>query len=131
MSAARIALFAAVVAGLVLWGRPQLSSSQVPTHTPAGGIKGDRFEFEVVESFDAKYQGDTPGHMGRHGGLGEVHPQVALGDAIYRGEDKVGVVTGLHWSRAQGALDIEFDPATKTRIAVGDVVWLKLGGVAK
>jgi hypothetical protein len=127
----RVLLSALLVAGFGLWFWPQLVSSQVPAPPPPGGIKGDHFEFEVVESFDAKYEGDTPGHIGRHGGLGEIHPQVALGDPIFLGDKQVGVVTGLRWSRAQGALDVEFDPATKTRIAVGDVVWLKLGSETK
>lgn len=119
------------VAAFALGNLPQRGNSQVPKSNDEVGIQGDRFEFEVVESFDAKYQGDTPGHIGRHGGLGEIHPLVALGDPVFRGDEQVGIVTGLRWSRAQGALDVEFDPASKTRIAVGNVVWLKLGGGAK
>lgn len=87
-----------------------------------------RFEFEVVECFDAKYQGDTPGYIGRHGELGDLRPAAGLGDPIFRGDEKIGSVTRLTWSRAQGSLEIEFDPATGARIHVGDVVWLKLGG---
>ena len=115
-----------VVAAMVVWGRPQLGNSQVPA-----AKSGDRFEFDVVESFDARYEGDTPGHMGRSGGLGEIHPQVALGDTVYRGDEAVGVVTGLKWSRVQGSLDVEFDPTSKVRIAVGEIVWLKIGGSGK
>lgn len=123
MTGSRTALLLVVLlAGLVLWNLPQASRSQAPATQPPG-----RFEFDVVESFDARYDGDTPGHMGRRGGLGDIHPEVALGDPVFHGEEKVGVVTGLRWSRAQGALDVEFDPTAKTRIAVGDVVWLKLG----
>lgn len=89
------------------------------------------FAFVVVESFDAKYEGDTPGHLGRHGGLGDTVPKVSLGDPVYRGEGEaatvVGRVTNLKWSRGQGSLDIEFDPTDKTRIEIGDNVWLKLG----
>ncbi len=89
------------------------------------------FGFVVVESFDAKYEGDTPGHLGRHGGLGDQVPRLALGDPVYRGEGEaaavVGRVTNLKWSRGQGSLDIEFDPTDKTRIEIGDNVWLKLG----
>jgi hypothetical protein len=87
----------------------------------------ERFDFDVVRSFDAKYQGDTPGHIGRHGGLGERRPLIALGDPVYRGDEQVGIVTELVWTRAQGALDIEFDPLPKARVCVGDLVWVKLG----
>ncbi len=56
---------------------------------------------------------------------------VALGDPVYRGEGDaaavVGRVTNLKWSRGQGSLDIEFDPTDKTRIEIGDNVWLKIG----
>lgn len=87
---------------------------------------GNRLEFEVVQSFDAKYEGDTPGHMGRAGGLTSRKPHVALNDPVYRGDQKVGIVTGLLWNRTNGSLDIEFDPAEKARVAVGDAVWLVL-----
>ena len=105
------------------------SDAQVPpAESPsAPGV----FAFVVVESFDAKYEGDTPGHLGRHGGLGDQVPRLALGDPVYRGEGDaaavVGRVTNLKWSRGQGSLDIEFDPTDKTRIEIGDNVWLKIG----
>lgn len=88
---------------------------------------GSRFQFEVVESFDARYAGDTPGHVGRGGGLG-VHPHVALGDAVHgvvHDADRViGVVTGVTWDRVRGSLTVEFRPTGSERIAVGDDVWL-------
>ncbi len=105
------------------------SDAQVPPAEPpiAPGV----FAFVVVESFDAKYEGDTPGHLGRHGGLGDQVPRLGLGDPVYRGEGNaavvVGRVTNLKWSRGQGSLDIEFDPTDKTRIEIGDNVWLKHG----
>lgn len=105
------------------------SDAQVPQaeHPSPPGV----FAFVVVESFDAKYEGDTPGHLGRHGGLGDQVPRLALGDPVYRGEGDaaavVGRVTNLKWSRGQGSLDIEFDPTDKSRIEIGDNVWLKLG----
>ena len=83
-----------------------------------------RLSFEVIESFDAKYLGDTPGHMGRVGGLGVRKPKVALGDPVYRGEERVDTVTGLVWNRANGSLDVEFDPAPLKTIVLGDTVWL-------
>jgi hypothetical protein len=98
----------------------------VTTAVPAAKING-RFEFEVIESYDAKYLGDTPGHVGRHGELGDFRPQAALGDPIYRNEEKVGKVSALKWSQGHGSLEIEFDPEPLTRISVGDVVWIKLG----
>ena len=42
---------------------------------------GTAFSFEVIESHDADYLGDTPAHLGRNGGL-TVRPHVALGDAV-------------------------------------------------
>lgn len=93
---------------------------------PAPKFNG-KFEIEVIESFDAKYQGDTPGHIGKHGELGDFRPQAALGDPVFRGDEKVGTVTNLLWSPGHGSLQVEFDPEPKVRIAVGDVVWLKFG----
>ncbi len=91
--------------------------------------QGARFEFEVIESFDATYLGDTPGHMGRAGGL-TVRPSVALGDGVYRtrGEvtERIGTVSRVRWERASGGLTVEFDPMPVFRIAVGDVVWVDL-----
>lgn len=122
MKVPRLAVLLGIVFAVVLVGGvPRWAASQTAPELT------DRFQFEVVESFDARYEGDTPGHMGRHGGLGDAHPQVALGDPVYRDEQQVGVVSGLKWSRAQGSLEVEFDPSSKKRIAVGDVVWLKLG----
>jgi hypothetical protein len=89
---------------------------------------GSRFEFEVVQSFDAKYEGDTPGHVGRSGGLENRKLHVGLGDPIFRGDQQVGKVTGLSWSRAHGSLEVEFDPVADARVCVGDVVWLALDG---
>ena len=121
---------AAATAALVLaaaWaGLAALRSQPVTPSAPAPRANG-RFEFEVIESFDAKYEGDTPGHIGRHGELGDDRPKAALGDAVYRGEQKIGTVTGLRWSRGHGSLEVEFDPQPKTRIQVGDLVWMKLG----
>jgi hypothetical protein len=117
------------IALVVVW---QLGSGG---QQPAGGKaapteSSNRLEFEVVHSFDAKYQGDTPGHMGRAGALQNRHPHIALGDAVYRGEEKVGDVTGLSWNRANGSLDIEFDPVDNARICVGDNVWMMLDASA-
>jgi hypothetical protein len=112
----------AIVAGWQLW-----SSGQQP-----GAVKvkvaadSNRLAFEVVQSFDAKYEGDTPGHMGRAGGLQNRRLRVALGDRIYRGDENVGSVTGLTWNRTNGSLDIEFDPVDRVRVCVGDDVWMAL-----
>lgn len=119
------AVIIAVASHLLL--RAGAQSPNVAQVAKAGG----RFEFEVVESFDARYVGDTPGHVGRHGELGELRPHVALGDPVQRGEQRVGTVTGLTWSAAHGSLEVEFDPEPLTRIAVGEVVWIRLGDGSK
>lgn len=96
----------------------------------ASGGNPSRFEFEVIQSFNAKYEGDSPGHIGRSGGFTDRRPRAALRDAVYRGEEKIGVVTGLTWNRVQGSLEVEFDPVADVRISVGDGVWLALEGAA-
>ena len=35
---------------------------------------------------------------------------MALGDPVFRGDVKVGVVNALTWERAKDGLEIEFDP---------------------
>lgn len=101
---------------------PAVPQRQHPPH-------GTHFWFEVIESFNAKYEGDTPGHIGRHGGI-TLHPHVALGDPVYHRigeEDKaIGVVTGATWDRLRGSLSVEFRPRNDHRIAVGDEVWVDL-----
>lgn len=101
---------------------PRAPIREHPTH-------GTRFWFEVVESFNAKYQGDTAGHVGRGGGL-TLHPHVALGDPVYHrigDTDKaVGSVTGVVWDRLRDRLTVEFRPHEDHRIAVGDEVWVDL-----
>jgi hypothetical protein len=103
------------------------SRAQTGDARPAISIAkpGTRFEFEVIESFNAKYLGDTPGHLGRAGGL-ESRPRVALGDPVYREETQIGTITAVVWSRVQGSMAIEFDPVPLTRICVGDRIWLDL-----
>lgn len=90
---------------------------------------GTHFAFEVIESFNAKYEGDTPGHIGRGGGI-TLHPHVALGDTVYHrigeADQAIGVVTGATWDRLRGSLNIEFRPKNDHRIAVGDEVWVDL-----
>lgn len=109
------------------WTRAQSEEGE-QSNTQA---KDGRFEFEVVVSFDEKYEGDTPGHIGRGGGLALVRPNVALKDAVYRGDAQVGTITGVTWDRARGSLEIEFDPSPNVRVAVGDLVWIALDGRAK
>ncbi len=86
-----------------------------------------RFEFQIVESFDAHYLGDTPAHKGRHGLSGR-RPDMALGDPVHRGDEVIGHVTSLVWDRAKDSLEIEFDPEPKTRISIGETVWIPIGG---
>lgn len=95
--------------------------------------QGTPFVFEVIESLDAAYLGDTPSHVGRDGGL-EFRPNVALGDPVYRHSPKpegrppqrVGRVTRVVWERVSRSLTVEFDPEPLLRIAVGDEVWIDL-----
>lgn len=95
---------------------------------------GTPFQFEVIESHDAEYLGDTPAHEGKDGGL-TVRPNVALGDPVYRGEGEsrrvVGRITRVVWSRVSGSLEVEFDPEPFQRIAVGDSVWIDLNPAEK
>jgi hypothetical protein len=119
-----------LVVAVVALSRPFGTDGQQPANIAKPAADPNRFEFEVVQSFDAKYEGDTSGHVGKNGGLENRRPQVALGDAVYRGQDKIGVVTGLGWSRTHGSLEVEFDPIGEVRICVGDVVWLALNGRA-
>lgn len=95
---------------------------------------GTPFQFEVIESHDAEYLGDTPAHEGKDGGL-SVRPNVALGDPVYRGEGDsrrvVGRITRVAWSRVSGSLEVEFDPEPFQRIAVGDSVWIDLNPAEK
>ena len=90
---------------------------------------GTPFFFEVIDSHDAKYPGDTPSHLGKDGGL-TVRPNVALRDPVYRTVNKVttviGRVTLVQWDRVSGSLTVEFDPEPLHRIAVGDEVWVDL-----
>jgi hypothetical protein len=117
---------AGVALGLMIAvGWQLLSSGQQPAPEKAKD-SGNRLEFEVVHSFDAKYLGDTPGHMGRAGGLSMRRPRIALGDPVYRGEEQVGLVTHLDWNRVNNGLDVEFDPIANARVCVGDSVWLVL-----
>ena len=94
---------------------------------------GTRFHFEVIESCDARYLGDTPAHSGKDGGL-TVRPQVALGDLVYRsadGKDRVvGRITRVAWNRVSGSLEVEFHPEPLVRVAVGDEVWIDLNPAA-
>lgn len=95
---------------------------------------GTPFHFEVIESHDAEYLGDTPAHIGKDGGL-TVRPQVALGDAVYRtvgtATKVVGMITLVKWDRVSGSLTVEFDPQPFERIAVGDEVWIDLNPAPK
>jgi hypothetical protein len=105
--------------------QPGDTQARLPPAAP-----GTRFAFEVIESHDAKYLGDTPGHTGRDGGL-DVRPNVAIGDAVYRDDADgdpvvVGRITAVSWERVSGSLTVEFDPEPLLRIAVGDEVWIDL-----
>lgn len=124
-------LVLAMVPLVVAQDIPNANAPKKITTAPARQIVSGHFEFEIVESYDAKYLGDTPGHIGRHGELGDFRPHAALGDPVYRGDEKVGHVTGLKWSKGAGSLEIEVNPEPFVHICVGDVMWLKLGDERK
>jgi hypothetical protein len=126
---------AAAVVGLALAtaapaARVARAAEGEPSLPPAP--PGMAFRFEVIESHDAEYLGDTPAHLGKNGGL-TVRPQVALGDPVFRktatGRTRVGHITRATWSRVAGSLEVEFDPEPFQRIAVGDEVWIDLNPV--
>lgn len=122
----RCILWSLVLIGIAIGGYATVVAQQAEPVKTTPTVNG-KFEFEIIESFDSKYAGDTPGHIGRHGELGDFRPSAALGDPVFRGEQKIGTVTNLLWSRGQGSLEIEFDPEPNIRIAVGDECWLKMG----
>ena len=102
------------------------SSAQGPAAPAQAQANPGRFEFLVVESFDARYLFDTPGHLGR-ASLGRNSPRVALNDPVYRQSTKVGKITHLNWNEANESLEVEFDPDPGQRVAIGDAVWVALG----
>jgi len=116
------------VAAALTAGRAAAQATDAHAELPLAP-PGTPFAFEVIESHDADYLGDTPAHEGRDGGL-TVRPNVALGDAVYRNEKQgpriVGRITRVAWNRVSGSLDLEFDPVPLQRVAVGDVVWVDL-----
>lgn len=99
-----------------------------PIQDPKVDEKTDpKFEFEVLESFDAQYLGDLPGHVGRDG-LNGRRPNIALGDPVFRANEQIGTVTVLKWNRVNDSLEVEFDPLPNHRIFVGESVWVHLDG---
>lgn len=101
---------------------------QIPGTAQPAPADRTRFEFLVVESYDAKYLGDDPGHVGRGGGLGREAPDIALNDPVYHDTTRVGKVTGLLWNEAKQSLQVEFDPEPGRRIQIGDPFWIPVGG---
>src|SRR5436190_21667450 len=120
-----IAVGLAIVGGWQVWSSGQQPAAEKGKEAAASS----RLDFDVVHSFDGKYLGDTPGHTGRIGGLTTRRPRVALGDRVYRGEEQIGIVTGLDWNRTNNSLDIEFDPVDHARVCVGDAAWVQHDGV--
>jgi hypothetical protein len=119
-----------LMAGFVAWSSVDRTALGVDTQAALPlAPHGTRFHFEVIESHDAAYLGDTPAHIGKDGGL-TVRPHVALGDRVYRTVDAthttVGRITRVEWNRVSGSLEVEFDPEPLQRVAVGDEVWIDL-----
>ena len=126
-----LALFFPTLALLALLWLPLTANAQAADAQASLGLAphGTPFFFEVIDSHDAKYPGDTPSHLGKDGGL-SVRPNVALRDPVYRTVNKattvIGRVTLVQWDRVSGSLTVEFDPEPLHRIAVGDEVWVDL-----
>lgn len=120
---------AVIICGLILtlavWEVATMAQTQSPppSEPVAKSLDPSHLEFEIVESNDAQYLGDSPAHTGRRGGL-TFQPHIALGDPVYRGNVKIGRVSGVTWDRARGGLTIELNPHPLLRIAVGDVAWV-------
>ena len=139
LSALRVSVVSILLGGVLWASLPMVGSTGrieaddlEPTLNRAP--PGTLFSFEVIESLDAAYLGDTPSHVGRDGGL-EFRPNVALGDPVYReaaegGAEarpvQIGRVTRVVWERVSGGLTVEFDPEPFVRIAVGDEVFVDL-----
>lgn len=123
-----IAMGAALVVVAAVGRWPTAAQTTGPAASRNLTVNASKFEFEIVESFDAKYLGDTPAHLGKNGGLEGLRPRVALGDPVFRDKLRIGHVTGIVWDRTKGALSVEFDPEPFQRVAVGDVVWVALDG---
>jgi hypothetical protein len=132
MSASKRTWLAAVVIcgvsslAVKLGAQPEKKTLEAPTTNLVLAKPGTKFEFDVVEMFDAKYLGDQPGYIGRSGGLTGLRPHVALGDPVYLDDQKVGTVSNVNWSRTSDGMTVEFDPEPLVRIAVGETVWLYL-----
>ena len=126
-----LALCLSTLALLALLGLPLTRSVRAADAqaTLAWAPHGTPFFFEVIDSHDAKYPGDSPAHLGKDGGL-TVRPNVALHDPVYRTVNKattvIGKVTLVQWNRVSGSLTVEFSPEPLHRIAVGDEVWIDL-----
>jgi len=122
----RTILICGLILTLVVWEVATLAQPQnnLPLAEPqAKNADPAHLEFEIVESIDAEYLGDTPAHTGRRGGL-TFQPHIALGDPVFRGDKKIGRVSSVTWDRARGGLTIELSPHPLMRIAVGDVAWV-------
>ena len=123
-----IAILLAIPLTLAGW-RVWSASGQIPVAPRPAATRGpgdaSRFEFLVVESFDARYYMDTPGHLGR-AASGRVAPRIALSDPVMRGTTKVGTVTHLDWNEARESLEVEFNPENGARICVGDAVYVPI-----
>lgn len=116
---------AIVLAGWLSWTTFGQTVTDRATNSTPGGAASSRFEFLVVESFDARYLQDTPGHRGR-AASGRVAPRIALFDPVMRGTTQIGEVTHLEWNEARESLEVEFNPRTGMRICIGDPVWVPI-----
>jgi hypothetical protein len=116
--------------GLIVAAVGTIGAGWVWTATTRAQLTANRtkFEFLIVESYDAQYLGDSPGHIGKAGGLGHTAPNIALEDPVYHDKVRIGKVAHLTWDEAKESLEVEFDPEPNRRISIGDSVWIPLGG---
>ena len=130
MSWTRKAIEVAVGPGMYFAWQFDLGEADGRRGTEAAERTRSRFEFEIIESFDGKYLGDTPGPRPQRRARGDPAQRGPGRPGLPRGDPRVGTVTSVVWSRAKGSLDVEFDPEPLLRISVGEVVWIAIDGSA-
>lgn len=106
---------------------PRFVAAQSPAEPlrPTAATPRDQSRLEVIEIFDAKYAGDTPGCVAVQKVTSP--PRISLGDAVHRDGVTVGHLTAAAWNDETHVLRIEFDPSTGARTRISDVITLPTG----
>ncbi len=82
-----------------------------------------RIALDVVKGSDGKYTAvSTVALQKIH--LDRSDCGVASGDAVFRGQTKIGWITSISRSVSENSLTIIFAPEPSERVAVGDIVWI-------